>query len=245
MPSNPFIDAWLAAWTNSLNLSSQLSRTWFGGHGAAANPWAALAMPGAMSAGNPWSMSAGGAAANPMAMLAGAQSMLSLLMAPWGGATPQVGVLPWPWNAAGLAAGRGVGLGVGLGAGMGGWPAAGPWGLFGAGPAWPLTIGFPGLNAAVGTQPLPWPWTFLAAPQQTAGLNPWGWPQGGMGMFPGAMFPGLPGNPADSDPMGFGPVMRFWSSLVPGAGAAPQPVAPPANPSTDLTKLFPWMAWLK
>lgn len=254
---NPILDAWLAAWTNGLNLSTQLSSAWLGGQRSNSNPWAALtgALTGGMGgstgagwpmaslagagAANPWA-AFGGAANNPFASLAGLQSLMSLAMAPWsnlgGGSTPQMGSFPFPWNASPWNAGNTANSST--------------WGGMGG---WPMTVGFPGMpgmSAPMATPALPWPWNQFFPPQQSAGPSAFGWPPGVMGPLGGAR----QAAPAavENDPMGFGQAMKFWSSLMPAAAPAgpsraskPEPVAASAPTAPDLTKLFPWMAWMK
>jgi hypothetical protein len=256
---NPIVDAWLAAWTNSLNLTTQLTSTWLGQQQGGGNPWAALngamgtawpmaSMTGAGSA-NPWAAFSGGTAANPFASLAGLQSMMSLAMATWGGAAPPMGGMPFPWNASNLA-------NFGTWAnGMSSWPATGQRMGFGPGGGWPVSWpmiftfpGMPGMQTAAAPA-LPWPWNQFFPSQQGTATPAFGWPQG---MFSGVAPQAPRDTPAaaENDPMGFGQAMKFWSSLVP-ASAPPQPPRAskpepaPADPATDLTKLFPWMSWMK
>ncbi len=222
---NPILDAWLAAWTNGLALTTQMTNAWLGQPQQSANPWAAMMGAGAA---NPWAALSGGQAHNPVAALAGIQSLMSLAMATWGGAAPQLAAMPWlpkvgPWNAGPWNAGpwnAHAGLFGQWASGRGGWAAPGQW---------PMTVGFsafPGMTAPTATPALPWPWNQFSSPQP----------------------------PVESDPMGLGQAMKFWTSLAPAmmpmAGAADpernrKPDPAPVDSSSDLSKLFPWMAWMK
>ena len=254
MPSNPILDAWLTAWTHGLSLTTQLTSAWLGGRSAGASPWAAWPIGGGTAGGNPWAAlsTAGGnpwssfggvASGNPFASLAGMQSMMSLMMAPWGGGASRLATLPWPWGHWAQA---------GFGQGLGGWPGGNPWSTFGAGNGWPMSMGLGGVSGVsgfAGPDPtaagaaLPWPWNMLTPQRPNAGPAAWGLPPG---------FMGTPPTPkaADADPMGFGQVMQFWSAMIPGAATARtshrrESVAEPAPAAADLSKLFPWMAWMK
>jgi hypothetical protein len=279
---NPIVDAWLAALTSSLQLTTQLTSAWLGQQQGGGNPWAAMTRTmsgvsgGTMGSGwpmasmagtgaaNPWAAFSGGTAGNPFASLAGLQSMMSLAMATWGGAAPQIRSMPFPWNAGPWSAGSGSFPNFGNWANvMGGWPAMGQQMPFGGGTGWPsnwpqnwpMTFVFPGMPGAASAAPstLPWPWNQFMPPQQSAATSIFGWPQGFMGRQGGTPSGPKAGAPsaAENDPMGFGQAMKFWSSLMPAASpqppraTKPEPAPVPADPATDLTKLFPWMSWMK
>ena len=271
LTGNPILDAWLAAWTNSLNLSTQLTSAWLGQQQGAANPWAALTktMGGNMAAGwpmasmagpgagNPWAAFNGGNTGNPFASIAGLQSMMSMAMATFGGAAPHMGSMPFAWNA-----GSGSFPNFGNWAtAMGGWPAMGQPTPFGGGTGWPQnwtkTFGFPAMPAmpVAATPALPWPWNQFFPQQQSAPASAFAWPPAFMGMPSGSSSSNTKdraASAAENDPMGFGQAMKFWTSLMPAAAPSqsplaskPEPAPAAVDPATDLTKLFPWMSWMK
>ena len=171
-----------------------------------------------------------------------------------GGAAPQMGGFPFPWNAGSWNAGNLGNFGSWT-SGMAGSPATGQRMPFGTSwpPSWPMTLGFPGMpgmTTASAIPALPWPWNQFFPPQPSAATSTLGWPPGLMGPL-GSTPPTTP-SVAENDPMGFGQAMKFWSSLMPAATPAgpsqpskPEPAPASANAAPDLTKLFPWMAWMK
>ena len=229
-----------------------------GGSPMGTNPWGA----------NPWAMAAGNAG-NPFASMApfgamapfgsmpafgpmaGVQSLLAMVMAPWGGMKPAGGdSVPWPWN---------------IGA-----QHAGAWGMpsggFGALPRWPVMMGA-AETAAPARPELPWPWSMMGSMMGNM--------MGGLGGAAAATAPSRApssdyssgassahttssshgtsrapsANAGTDDPMGISQMINFWSSLAPGAPTAspappePEPEAKPKAP--DLTVFFPWMTLWK